>query len=316
MPSDSPATSVPSPKSPRYIVEDILPAEEVHIVAGPSGAGKTTWLFQMMGDWIAGAPIAGCTSRPSAWLYVACDRSKEATKRTLERTGVALPVNHLISLVDSHESSMSALSLFNRCRTRLPEGGVVFVDGLISLLAGNPNDYQAVRSLLVDLTRGCKRDHLTIVATTHATKTREGERFLNPRQRILGSVAFGGFSDTVILIEPADQENPENGERTVLILPRNSAPLKLDLAFNKEGKLEPSKLGRGAACGVVLGQWIIDTPGMTPFNVADFDAWAAAHGVSRASARRWLKEQEEKGTIQRVSYGVYVIIVSQASPQN
>lgn len=34
-----------------FIIDSILPKYELHLIGGPPGAGKTTWLFQFIEDW-------------------------------------------------------------------------------------------------------------------------------------------------------------------------------------------------------------------------------------------------------------------------
>src|SRR5690242_1448332 len=73
---------------PRSLIDRILPVHEVHILGGPSGAGKTRWLFQMLQEWKAGNSVLGYASNPVPYAYVSTDRSRESVKRTCEDLGI------------------------------------------------------------------------------------------------------------------------------------------------------------------------------------------------------------------------------------
>jgi HrpA-like RNA helicase len=42
-----------------HMVDGLMPLNEVHIIAGESGAGKSTWLFQFIHDWQQEHPVLG-----------------------------------------------------------------------------------------------------------------------------------------------------------------------------------------------------------------------------------------------------------------
>src|SRR5438445_332753 len=62
----------------QYIIEGIMPAGQVHLLAGPSGGGKTTLVFQMMEAIAKGEEFLGhkCKAVPQA--YISCDRNIES----------------------------------------------------------------------------------------------------------------------------------------------------------------------------------------------------------------------------------------------
>src|SRR5574341_2578225 len=39
------------PAQPCFLVEGIWPSREIHLIAGPSGAGKTKWLLETLVGW-------------------------------------------------------------------------------------------------------------------------------------------------------------------------------------------------------------------------------------------------------------------------
>lgn len=286
-----------------FVVQDLFPSEEVHLIAGPSGAGKTTWLFQFMAEWIDSKPLYGYQSFSSPWLYIACDRSREATYRTLERIESKLDKSRIFSLVDDHTRMVTADDLLELIKAHLPSGGVVFVDGIGSLVPhGKINDYQAVKDFLIFLTRFCKRTHVTIFGTGHATKTKENERFLNPRQRILGSVAWGGFADSIVIIEPKDLEDSENGERIIQVMARNAESVKIELVFDSTGKLVERCDGAGE---MLMDRFLLKFKPGEEIPVSTFMDYGTEIKMPKRTIQRWLAKQCEDGKLERVHKGLY-----------
>src|SRR5581483_4606796 len=85
---------------------------------------------------------------------------------------------------------------------------------------GKVNDLKVTAQFMRGLGEFCEQRGVTIIGTAHVSKTREGERFLNPRQRIAGSVSWAGYSSTVVVIEEKDPESTGDA-RTISILRRN-----------------------------------------------------------------------------------------------
>src|SRR5439155_13338125 len=84
----------------------VLPSGRPSLLAGPSGAGKTTWFLQTAQAWLEGEPVLGketyrplvhvadkcpkgCAD-PTHWkagtiLYIAADRGEKDTEETMDR---------------------------------------------------------------------------------------------------------------------------------------------------------------------------------------------------------------------------------------
>jgi RecA-family ATPase len=58
-----------SQKPVRYVVEGLLPADEVHVVVGDSGLGKTPWAYQLGLCVAEGKPFLGHQVRKCPVLY-------------------------------------------------------------------------------------------------------------------------------------------------------------------------------------------------------------------------------------------------------
>lgn len=86
-------------QSPEFLIDEIMPANEVHLICGASGSGKTTWTFQeFLAEWQAGRSVSGHASHPVPYVYIALDRTRASVTRTLERLELADSITHILCL--------------------------------------------------------------------------------------------------------------------------------------------------------------------------------------------------------------------------
>jgi hypothetical protein len=308
-PASPASSSSPSPNSDHipYIISPIMPTEEVHLIGGPSGAGKTTFLFQMIEDWAQSQPVLGYESHPRPFLYIPCDRSEASTARTIERIGCKVPIP-VFSLVDHNvPCTIDNISKVSREQLKVKSDAqiVLFIDAFGTLVPGGKiNDYATVGSWLREVNRKCKREHMTIIGLGHSTKTKEGETFNNPRQRFLGSVAWGGFVDTMIFIEPENAEDPTDTSRRIFVLPRNSAELSMRYHFSSNGRLVSSD---DECDSFILESKLKTIPAGSEVESSTLQEWGEASGLSRRSVFNWIKQAISDGKLSKVRHGVYSV---------
>ena len=181
----------------------------------------------------------GHASYPLPYAYISVDRSERSVHRTLKRMGIQPDSIPTMSAVDLKLTTL--VEVIREASTRFKEARVFFIDGFASLTPeGKINDYNTVAGFLANATRQCAHYNITIIGIVHAAKTRENEKYLNARQRILGSVAWAGFSDTIFYIEPTDAENATCLMRKFEILPRNAKNEVFEMELTANGTLVPS----------------------------------------------------------------------------
>src|SRR5262245_1348737 len=89
----SPATS------PLFLIDQILPTQAVHLVSGPSGVGKTTFLLQLLNDWNASKDVLGHKSFPGPFCFISCARGAEEARSIVSRCEFSsLPADSFASL--------------------------------------------------------------------------------------------------------------------------------------------------------------------------------------------------------------------------
>lgn len=226
-----------------HLIDHLMPAREVHLVVGPSGAGKTTWLVTFLNNWSQGASVFGHASHPAPYRYISLDRSKSSVLRTLDRLGVAHDAFPFYDAPPSVTSATALTQIIADAKKKHPETKLFVVEGIATRVPdGKANDYKIVADFLLALRRLCEQLDITILGVAHTTKTKGEDKYENPRQRIAGSVAWGGFSETIIVLEPKDAADPEDNTRELMLLPRNWKEQVFEYAFEDGLLVERSKV--------------------------------------------------------------------------
>lgn len=204
--------------SPEYLIAEILPSFEVHLLGGSSGSGKTTFLFQMLADWQDSKPVLGHESCPVPYAYVSIDRSRSSVVRTLTRLGLQDKITRIVSREDL-PSTLSLGVVIQSARERYPDAQCFFVEGFQTLVGDKGNSYTDVAKLLQATTQFCAEQKVTIVGICHSPKLKIEEGFQHPREMLLGSVAWAAYSDTIIIMDLDEKTKIVNCH----VLPRNAA---------------------------------------------------------------------------------------------
>jgi AAA domain len=263
-------TGNPDPEEPskkfEYLIDEMLPDGRVSLVAGPSGAGKTTFVLQLARNWLEGEPILGMpTRRPlvhvkanceahkrracsqsdhyaaGTFLHIAADRGQADTEETMDRVlGADSPL-----LTDKTYGFkwMSILggeyTITNFLNMVQSERAVkwLFIEGVATLIDGKLSDNSAVAGFLKQVSQFAQDQKITILLSVHSPKMKKGEEYNNPRERILGAVAWGGYSSTLFVLSQDDPSDMKNLNRTLIVLPRNHPTREYHFTMTKEGRL-------------------------------------------------------------------------------
>jgi hypothetical protein len=192
------------------------------------------------------------------------------------------------------------------CRKKVPDLRALFVDAIAVLCPGKITDYGNVCRFLTSLARLCQRENFTIVGLGHTAKERGDDKVSDPRQRFLGSVAWGGFADCMIHIEQTDPDDPTNPNRQIYILPKNARSERLEYHFNDLGRLVCST---DEASDLILDRILTKyQPDATIPTIAFIDAGEKA-GLHRATVHRWIKVAVADGRLLKSGRGEYKVRV-------
>ena len=214
----------------RYLVDDILPANQLHLFAGASGAGKTTLALQYMRKLLDGSPWFGhAVHPPKSFAFVCCDRQAAEYEDKFEKLRVKpFPIH---SLVENPTFDPLTLATAKGRTDAFPKvweavgcPELLVMDPISPFLPSDLRDYHAVASSLLWFTRFCIRHNITIWAHHHAGKLRMDAQFARAQDRINGSGALLGYSGTQIFITDAAEVHDAPGYYILTINPHNAPP--------------------------------------------------------------------------------------------
>lgn len=188
-------------------VQDFITIPDVHMIAGSSRAGKTTFIAMLLAAVRDGRPFLGHkTNQPSALGIITTDRYWQSNHITwFERVGypdirrvVTLEkITPLESFRAVRDMSFS-MQLLDRCLNdlNLAPGGLLVVDLFNFFMGDNLLNYGRVRAIMGRLLMISAERQLGIIGTLHGGKIKsaEGERYARLTDRFIGSQAIPGHS--------------------------------------------------------------------------------------------------------------------------
>jgi len=208
------------PRAFEYLIEQLLPTREIHLVAGAAGVGKTTWLLGVLMKWAKGESVLGFKSHPCPWMYVTGDRTKDGNIRTATRMGIHPQELHIADLPMKPEEGL--VQYLIKLKQKHPEVELFVIEGFQSFSPnGKPNEYTPTAKFLRQLTEFCQRENVTIIGVCHSAKRKKNDYYESSRDRMMGSGAWSAYSDCFIIVESADPEDSEATTRNITIMPRN-----------------------------------------------------------------------------------------------
>lgn len=289
----------------------IIPFGSICTLAGATGVGKTALFATWVERWLTGRSICGVpTNTPTAIGIIAGDRRWRSHRQWFDVAGC--PELPHYSLRD--DDSFNWHTLRNPIQTRdafqraldklaLPPGGLVGVDPLAIFLPGRVNDYKDVAVGLGALDQLLRPRDLTAIGIFHQSKqlTDRNQQYKRPQDRILGSAAQLGFSDTAMyLLGPEDLDTPYYGFGWV---PHHAPPATFKFIRDTWGLFVPYKdqADRNEleeVCALVPGP---ETPGAATATIAH--AAELKLNLSRFAVHRYLRRLEHEGRVEQPARG-------------
>ena len=198
-----------------------MPKREVHIFAAASGAGKTTYMLQMIDDLIEGLPVFDAPTHPIHPVYLCNDRSRDDLQRTFDRVKLRNQFPFYSVLTDPEFAKCNTPHDSIRTAKRLhPDCDFIAFDP-ISFNVENVNSSKEVSRLLRGLTNLSQEIDVTTNIVHNTAKVKTDSSYAQPRQRMAGCGAWGGYSNLNLIFEEEDEHDPTNPFRTLYICPRN-----------------------------------------------------------------------------------------------
>jgi hypothetical protein len=284
----------------RYLIDKILPARQVHLIGGPSGIGKTRWIVHLLKDWLEGKPVLGFKSHPEKMMYFATDRNEESLEETFQALdiGTLFPWKSLLNTTQSIDEIIKShpdvkLFVFDPIMLFVPDYKYI--------------DYGTVATFLRNLTKLCVKYDVTIIGVVHTAKMKEGALFVNPRERLLGSAAWGAYAETLFILGSNDFEHPEKSKiRNVNVLPRNSAEFVIHWKFNSHGIPTPCNAPAPSyEESPSFSIFLSHIPENSDLTTKELQKIATDLSISQATFFRHLKKAVEQLDLVVVMKGIY-----------
>jgi hypothetical protein len=290
------------------LIPGILP-NGISLLAGAPGAGKTT----LISSWALGfrdnQPILGHQPRPTPFVGVlATDRSWESHSQWFSVAGWP-DIPHYSFQDDPAlnwdrfllRSELPALFLHGLKSLYPPDGpppgSVIFADTVAMFIDGNLIDYKRTAVSLGHLNRICRQRRLCCIGTAHMAKQKadQKDKYQRPQDRILGSAALLGFTDTqMFILAPEDLDADHHLFGWV---PHHAAAQSFELTRDPQTglfvPLPSDRNERELQKSTLLDQ--ISTDGS--FTTDLVEILAVRYRLSRASTYRLLKELAHQGSI-------------------
>lgn len=301
-------------------IPGVLPFGTLTVMAGAAGVGKTAMLAEWIQRWRTGRPIWGHPSHPpTAFCYIAADRQWASHQLWFDAVGY--PEIPRYSLADdptfdlnSLTNPKTALDLLPRALDRAfngqpcPAGAHVFIDPVSPLfIVGNPNSQRDVARTMIGMSRECQQRQINLTVTAHFAKqpANSADRYQRPQDRIAGSNAFAGFSDTQIYMldpEPAAQQP----WHILGWVPRHAKPEEFTCRRNDHGLFVPYDMLVEDTTAHYLFDILCasDDEYMRLEDVAD--QALKLHTYSKATVKRGLARLITQGRAAKVGRGKYV----------
>lgn len=277
----------------RFLIDPILPAGALHLIGGPSGIGKTTWMLQLLKDWSEAKRILGqYESHPVPWVYISCDRSTSETDATLKRIGLQdwdCPVYAIEEIAD--EPSIEVII------NRFPKAELYVIEGLQSLLPdGRGNQNRADMIWAMKVRKQLLAKGKTIIGTTHSPKKKWGEQFGDGRSSFLGSASLHACFSTMISFDlpksARESKVPvETDDREITIMGRNFRDIHVNYTRDSSGRF--TLMDSAIEAEIAFDTFFSLIPAGKDVTSKELQAKAKQYGMSRASLFRWLQEQLE-----------------------
>ena len=199
----------------------LIPFGSICTFSGASGVGKTAFIAGTITVLQRGEPLFGHQTNPPPKIgLLVSDRPWRDHAQWFEKAGCGdLPHVSLRDIDDyqwklfrEYKAEDVASKLFGGLLDALdlPPGSLVIVDPLPLFLSGRLIDYKDVAISFGLLDQQLRKRQLTMLGVFHVSKQKanRSDRYLRPQDRILGSAALIGYSETSFyLLSPEEAEH-------------------------------------------------------------------------------------------------------------
>jgi hypothetical protein len=304
----------PSQDAPGLIqapLPQVILAGSLSLLAGAAGTGKTALIATIARQFRDGARIFDHQPSPIPAIgFINADRCwADSAGHWFDRAG--FPDIRYYSMLDDPTFDPKSLRrkwdrtnlLFQFVdKLNLPRQGLLFVDPMSLFLGGSLLDYDTVAVACCEIRAKLRERGLTLIGTAHTAKLKadKADRYLRLQDRILGSTALIGFTDTAMYL--ASPEEVQRPTYTFLWQPHTAPAETFDLERDQFGIFRLASGTDSTTAERVLSLFPEDGTAVTTRTLI---LMAEVFPLSRATVMRMLDELVRVGRVERVRHGVY-----------
>lgn len=293
------------------LVQHLLPRHEISIIAGASGAGKTSITMQLISCIQHHRPFFGMSTTPNTRIgYIAADRGGDSINHWAKIMDVDLSQIKFKSLVKDEDIDLKKFEtnpmglLLNLIRSMMPLD-LLIIDPLIVFFGTDTKSYTTNAKCLIQLNRVAHQHKVTILGIHHAVKARTDFGFKRPQDRISGTGAFLGYSSTQIFLDTPEESGESH--HTLHIISHTAAPMAFSLVRGTDAVFYPAESEETQLSKLILSAVPIHGA------IATADIVAALGSTPRRTVELYLNRLLREGVLTRPSHGKYAHPQSQAS---
>ena len=200
----------------------------VHLIAGSSGAGKTTLMLDCLRMQARGASYLGHVGARLPYLVLFADRGAVSNTETLARMRIdpiTMPIDHLPPTTNGAAALKAILAAIER-QPDLP--AALFIEGA-DLLVEDASKPHVVIPFVTALRTIAEHYALSIVLSVGSAKARPQEQYALKRDQVYGTQAWGRLADTILVVSTTGDGTA--AARDVSVLHRNDAAETFHLTF-------------------------------------------------------------------------------------
>jgi hypothetical protein len=206
--------------------EGWFPRGDVHLIGGPSGSNKTTFMIDVLETQLKSETFLGHETYGLPYLVLMSDRGSFAHLRTAHRMHFdpeQIPIKFLPSVTG--RDAITAIRREIENAKELP--AIVFIEGC-DLLTENASKMEIVTPFLDGLQKIAQHYHISIIGSVGSPKTRKGEGYISKRDGIFGTITWSRKTETIAVLQYPDGDDMDS-RRVLSVLLRNGPAEKYSM---------------------------------------------------------------------------------------
>jgi hypothetical protein len=233
------------------VVPHLIPGGGVSLLTGASGIGKSALLAGWLKAIRDGQPVLGIQPRPVRKIGMICtDRRWQLVKFWLDKVGLEEDERFQVYCVQD-DFTLDFKKFFHPrhnldCLVEqiellgLEKGDLLVIDPIAPYMGNKPNDYAAVMGAIGPLSRKMAQFGLTVAGTAHTPKQKGGEdeRVLRIQDRVLGSTALAGYSNSQFALIGDEEAGLGPGNYALGVVCHTLPSMMYRMVKNEQGLFE------------------------------------------------------------------------------